>query len=161
MGLFYACYLCKIIETEYFFYHYARKGCERMGRPKGSKNVVRAKSDYKPEYAGMLLEFFRHYSEAEEAGVPTLQRFAQSIGTYACAVPPGLYHGRSRRRDRFRAGIHARLRRSILRLRLPEKDRRGKDGGEVRGIEGKHRACGERMRGAIRDAEYTLFIRLG
>ena len=118
-----------------------------MGRPKGSRNVVRAKSDYKPEYAGMLLEFFRHYSEGEEAGVPTLQRFAQSIGTYACAVPPGLYHGRSRRRDRFRTGIHARLRRSLLRLRLPEKDRRGKGGGEVRGIEGKHRACGERMRG--------------
>lgn len=61
------------------------KGCERMGRPKGSKNVVRAKSDYKPEYAGMLLEFFRHYSEGEEAGVPTLQRFAQSIGTYTDA----------------------------------------------------------------------------
>ncbi len=53
-----------------------------MGRPKGSRNVVRAKSDYKPEYADKLLEFFRHYSEGEEAGVPTLQRFAQSIGTY-------------------------------------------------------------------------------
>ena len=44
------------------------KECERMGRPKGSRNVVRAKSDYKPEYAGMLLEFFRHYSEGEKAG---------------------------------------------------------------------------------------------
>lgn len=56
-----------------------------MGRPKGSRNVVRAKSDYKPEYAGMLLEFFRHYSEGEEVGVPTLQRFAQEIGTYTAA----------------------------------------------------------------------------
>lgn len=61
------------------------KGCESMGRPKGSRNVVRAKSDYKPEYAGKLLEFFRHYSEGEEAGVPTLQRFAQEIGTYTAA----------------------------------------------------------------------------
>lgn len=56
-----------------------------MGRPKGSRNVVRAKSDYRPEYAGKLLEFFRHYSEGEEAGVPTLQRFAQEIGTYTAA----------------------------------------------------------------------------
>lgn len=46
--------------------------------------MVRAKSDYKPEYAGKLLEFFRHYSDVE-AGVPTLQRFAQSIGTYTDA----------------------------------------------------------------------------
>lgn len=33
----------------------------------------------------MLLEFFRRYSEGEEAGVPTLQRFAQEIGTYTAA----------------------------------------------------------------------------
>lgn len=60
-----------------------------MGRPRGSKNIPRdkpwCKSIYKPEYAGKLLEFFRHYSEGEEAGVPTLQRFAQSIGTYTDA----------------------------------------------------------------------------
>ena len=70
-----------MIKTEYFLIITRVKGCESMGRPKGSRNVVRAKSDYKPEYAGMLLEFFRHYSEGEEAGVPTLQRFAQEIGT--------------------------------------------------------------------------------